>query len=43
MISMFALGSDLPEVEVIRSALSENGTFENFLSANYGIIGIAVC
>lgn len=23
MISMFALGSDLPEIEVIRSALSE--------------------
>lgn len=43
MISMFALGSDLPEVEVIRSALSENVTFKNILSANYGIIGIAVC
>lgn len=28
MISMFAFGSDLPEVEVIRSALSEKQTHE---------------
>lgn len=28
MISMFALGSDLPEIEVIRSALSEIRKFE---------------
>ncbi len=27
MISIFALGSDLPEIEVIRSALSEERTF----------------
>lgn len=27
MISMFALGSDLPEIEVIRSALSEQRKF----------------
>lgn len=26
MISIFALGSDLPEIEVIRSALSEERT-----------------
>ncbi|GEM_PF-5561384 len=26
MISIFALGSDLPEIEVIRSALSEEWT-----------------
>ncbi len=26
MISIFALGSDLPEIEVIRSALSEEPT-----------------
>lgn len=26
MISIFALGSDLPEIEVIRSALSEQRT-----------------
>ncbi|CAM7966956.1 hypothetical protein KLMIMM109B2_10500 [Klebsiella michiganensis] len=26
MISIFALGSDLPEIEVIRSALSEKQT-----------------
>ena len=28
MISIFALGSDLPEIEVIRSALSEKQTHE---------------
>lgn len=27
MISMFALGSDLPEIKVIRSALSEERKF----------------
>lgn len=27
MISIFALGSDLPEIEVIRSVLSEGRTF----------------
>jgi len=27
MISIFALGSDLPEIEVIRSALSEERKF----------------
>lgn len=27
MISIFALGSDVPKIEVIRSALSEERTF----------------
>lgn len=37
MISIFALGSDLPEIEVIRSALSELRKFADVVTSDEGI------
>lgn len=42
MISIFALGSDLPEIEVIRSALSEERKFAILITAQ-GALLVLLC